>query len=1013
MKVLFQLDLYLILMAHFICRVMNTILKRITCFLFPVIFLVGCKSDSEKVFADDRPRRIEILFLGHEQEHHNSKAYFPILATALTKDGINITYTENVNDLNSDNLDLYDGLIVYANHESVRPAQEKALLNFVAEGNAFIPIHSASFCFKNSPEYIDLVGAQFMEHGTGTFKATIVNEEHPVMQGLEEFSTWDETYVHDKIAEDITVLMERVEGGHREPWTWVKHHGEGKVFYTAYGHDERTWTNPGFQQLVKQGILWAVDDQTKANWQAFSEEIPTLRYEVRDSIPNYEERDPPLKYQLPLSPEESAKLTQVPPGFDLQLFASEPDIINPIAMNWDEKGRLWVIETVDYPNTVRDDKGTGDDTIKILEDTDADGKADKVTVFAENLNIPTSFAFYDGGIIVSQAPHFLFLKDTDGDDKADLREIIIDGWGTFDTHAGPSNLQNGIDNHIYGVVGYSGFEGSIYDRDLNFRQNMYRFHPKKKYFEVLTNTSNNTWGLGITEDNSLFASTANNTHSVFLGIPIRIMHGSDSIPVEGSLKIDGHYAMQPITPNFRQVDVFGGFTAAAGHHFYTARDYPSNYWNRVAFVCEPTGGLVHIAKIEKDGAGYLEKDGGNLLASSDEWVSPVEAKVGPDGNVWVADWYNFIVQHNPTPNQDRGGYDAENGKGNAYVNPLRDKSRGRIWRVVPKNTGGKEVLKLDRDNPDALVAALANDNMFWRLTAQRLLVERQNTDVLPKLYKLANDSRRDALGMNPASLHALWTIAGLTDLSTDTEAYNVLKGGLYHPSEAVRKAAIQVLPKNETTDAAILNAKILSDRSPKVRMAGLLYFAERPASEPVGKALYEKAQDKMVTADQWLSKAFYAAASAHPNGFKAEYAKSDPGKDGSDTVNEKGKVIRIKTVQNEMKYDISEFVVEAGRQVELVLENVDFMQHNLVIVKPGQKEKVGEAADKLAADPQGAQQQYIPKMGEVLFATALVNPEQTVTLRFTAPSEAGEYPFICTFPGHWRIMQGVMKVVAN
>jgi azurin len=303
--------------------------------------------------------------------------------------------------------------------------------------------------------------------------------------------------------------------------------------------------------------------------------------------------------------------------------------------------------------------------------------------------------------------------------------------------------------------------------------------------------------------------------------------------------------------------------------------------------------------------------------------------------------------------------------------------------------------------------------MFWRLTAQRLLVERQNTDVLPKLYKLANDSRRDALGMNPASLHALWTIAGLTDLSTDTEAYNVLKGGLYHPSEAVRKAAIQVLPKNETTDAAILNAKILSDRSPKVRMAGLLYFAERPASEPVGKALYEKAQDKMVTADQWLSKAFYAAASAHPNGFKAEYAKSDPGKDGSDTVNEKGKVIRIKTVQNEMKYDISEFVVEAGRQVELVLENVDFMQHNLVIVKPGQKEKVGEAADKLAADPQGAQQQYIPKMGEVLFATALVNPEQTVTLRFTAPSEAGEYPFICTFPGHWRIMQGVMKVVAN
>ena len=523
--------------------------------------------------------------------------------------------------------------------------------------------------------------------------------------------------------------MERVAGDHREPWTWVKEYGAGKVFYTASGHDERVWNHPSFQKLVREGILWAVNSNAKKNWEAFSKEMPTLAYEERDNIPNYEKRDPPLQYQLPLSAEESAKLIQVPAGFDLQLFASEPDIINPIAMNWDEQGRLWVIETVDYPNTVRDDKGVGDDRVKILEDTNSDGLADKVTVFAENLNIPTSFAFYDGGIIVSQAPHFLFLKDTNGDDKADIREVLIDGWGTFDTHAGPSNLQNGIDNNIYGVVGYSGFVGSIFGQAWDFRQNMYRFHPKKKFFEVLTNTSNNTWGLGITEDNSLFASTANNTHSVYLGIPNKIMQALTDIPAQGSLKIDGHYTMQSITPNIRQVDVFGGFTAAAGHHFYTARHYPSSYWNTVAFICEPTGGLVHKAKIEKSGAGYVEKDGGNLFAGADEWVSPVEAKVGPDGNVWVADWYNFIVQHNPTPNKERGGYDAENGAGNAYVNPLRDKSRGRIWRIVPKNENKVDALVLDKDNPDELVTALSNDNMFWRLTAQRLLVEGGNSAV--------------------------------------------------------------------------------------------------------------------------------------------------------------------------------------------------------------------------------------------------------------------------------------------
>ena len=155
---------------------------------------------------------------------------------------------------------------------------------------------------------------------------------------------------------------------------------------------------------------------------------------------------------------------------------------------------------------------------------------------------------------------------------------------------------------------------------------------------MLTNTSNNTWGLGLTEDNSIFASTANNTHSVFVGIPNANFENVKGIGTDGSAKIDGHYAMQAITPNVRQVDVFGGFTAAAGHHFYTARAYPSSYWNTIAFVCEPTGGLVHQARIVKDGAGYVEEDAGNLFASSDEWVSPVEAKTGPDGVVWVADW---------------------------------------------------------------------------------------------------------------------------------------------------------------------------------------------------------------------------------------------------------------------------------------------------------------------------------------------------------------------------------------
>ena len=151
----------------------------------------------------------------------------------------------------------------------------------------------------------------------------------------------------------------------------------------------------------------------------------------------------------------------------------------------------------------------------------------------------------------------------------------------------------------------------------------------------MTNTSNNTWGLGFTENNDVFASTANNTHSVFMGIPNKAWRDVEGIQRLGSTKIDGHYAMHAITDKVRQVDVFGGFTAASGHNFYTARNYPKEFWNQIALVCEPTGHLVHMARIVKSGAGFVEKDSWNLFASSDEWVSPVEAKVGPDGAVWI------------------------------------------------------------------------------------------------------------------------------------------------------------------------------------------------------------------------------------------------------------------------------------------------------------------------------------------------------------------------------------------
>ncbi|MGI8633868.1 MAG: ThuA domain-containing protein, partial [Segetibacter sp.] len=157
------------------------------------------------------PRRGEVLFLGNVGKHHDAGKYAPWLAISLFKIGVNVTYTTDLNDLNTGNLDKYDGLIIYSNHDSISPSQEAALKGFVEGGKGLIPIHSAAGCFRNSEWYINAVGAQYQSETTGNFTATIVNKTNPVMQGLTEFETWDEKYVHQKINPDKTVLMERID----------------------------------------------------------------------------------------------------------------------------------------------------------------------------------------------------------------------------------------------------------------------------------------------------------------------------------------------------------------------------------------------------------------------------------------------------------------------------------------------------------------------------------------------------------------------------------------------------------------------------------------------------------------------------------------------------------------------------------------------------------------------------------------------------------------------------------
>ncbi len=839
--------------------------------------------------ADAPSKPLTVLFLG-DQGHHRPGDRAPQLIPVLASRGIDVTYTEAMSDLNPTTLAKYDVLMIYANTERIAPEQEKALLDYVENGGGFAPIHCASYCFHNSPKYIALVGAQFKSHGTGEFDVKVVDANHPIMKGLDQFRTWDETYVHAKHNEkDRLVLETRDEKGTDEPWTWVRTQGKGRVFYTAYGHDQRTWGHPGFHDLIERGLRWAAHKgevfDSHPRVAAGLKPLPTepAPFDIPQYLPGRAwgtMGDSIKTMQLPVAAAESIKHMAVPNGLEPRLFASEPDIAKPIALAWDHKGRLWVAESVEYPNNIQR-SGNGHDQIKICEDTDGDGQADKFTVFADKLSIPTSMAFANGGLVVHQAPDTLFLQDTDGDDKADVRKVLFTGWSTSDTHAGPSNLRYGLDNWLYGIVGYAGFRGTIGGERHQFRQGLYRFKPDGSKLEFLRNTNNNSWGVGISEEGLLFGSTANGCPSVFLPIPNRYYEKVLGFEGGGVLRnIADTNRMFPATDKVRQVDYFGGFTAGAGHALYTARAYPKVYWNATAFVAEPTGHLVATFALEKRGSDFASHNEWNLVASDDEWTSPVSAEVGPDGSVWISDWYNYIVQHNPTP---RG---FQTGKGAAYETPLRDKTHGRIYRISPVGSPAKTTtLTLDPNDAKGLVDALKSDNMLWRLHAQRLLIGRGQKDVVPALIALTQDKTLDGIGLNPGAIHALWTLHGLGVLDgSDESASKAVVAALGHPSAGVRRNAVQVLPADGKASDAIRAAALVADPDPQVRLAALLALADAPESASAADAIVTALVDGRVDGDRWLPDAATAAAAAHARPFLKALASKKLARPASSTI---------------------------------------------------------------------------------------------------------------------------------
>ncbi len=617
-----------------------------------------------------------------------------------------------------------------------------------------------------------------------------------------------------------------------------------KVVTPDFGGEEATWV-----AITKAQLIAAASVERRKQWVDFLAQREPERRAPSPTIANYERRPEPLTLQQPFSVKGSLERTQVPIDMRLELFAADPDIAKPIAFAWDERGRLWVCETRDYPHRVQA-SGEGNDSIKICEDTNGDGRADKFTVFADQLNLPTSLVFANGGVIITQSPRLLFLKDNNDDDRADVREVIMEGWGINDTHAQANSLHYDYDNWLYGCVGYSGFRGTIGGKELRFAQGTYRFKADGSALEFLHQFSNNSWGHSANAAGDQFGGTANGAPIFYGGIPATLT--PPGLRAMTAKKINLEDKVHTITPNFRQVDVFGGYTAAAGSAFIYTANLPARVQG-MAMVCEPTMKTISLMDVQPKGAGYVAKDGFNLVASTDEWMSPVFAEVGPDGAVWFSDWQNFIIQHNPTPSVQRGGYEAKTGVGGAHENPLRDHARGRIYRVVWENAQAPAVKSLAGANTSQLVTALGNDNQLWRLTAQRLLVEGGRKDAAPSLKALVTTNRGSV-----AAIHALWSLHGLGLLDDDTH-----RSALLARDPALRRNAVRALSADARGQALYFSSAVISDPDLVTRLTALVKLGQFPTDDAIKTAVKSQAAKGENLADEWLSEITRMLARVH------------------------------------------------------------------------------------------------------------------------------------------------------
>jgi azurin/lysophospholipase L1-like esterase len=607
-----------------------------------------------------------------------------------------------------------------------------------------------------------------------------------------------------------------------------------------------------------------------------------------------------------LSGQEGIAKMTVPDGFAVNLFADEamfPELVNPVQMAVDTKGRLWVAAWATYPKWEPLKKMS--DRILILPDDDHDGVADRAITFAEVHN-PGAMEFWNGGVLVASQPDVLFLKDTDGDDVADVEIRYVNGIGSSDTHHAANAFVYGPDGGIYwqsGIFLVNHIE-TPWRAPLNTgASGMYRFDPRQHTIAFHAANSPNPHGISFDYWGYHYANdgTSGNAKQV--------------VPHEKGFKMQ-----ELLKKQVRPVAANGVLSSA---HFPESMQGDFLILNTIGFLGIKQYGLDR----NPDNGDVWGEPKGDLIVSSDKNFRPTDMEFGGDGALYISDWHNVIIGHMQHNVRD----------------PNRDHKHGRVYRMTAIGQPLQKPVPVSGASIGQLLDNLKHPVNGVRYRTRIELSGRDSDQVIAACQEWIKQF----------------------DVNKKEDAHHLLEALWLHQQHNVRNTTL-------LTD-------LLKSPEPHARIA----------AGTVQHFWYNLETTQVVLDTQAKPETKVVKSGVMANTADATY-------------------VNIGTLLEKMRYDVNEFEVKAGKKIILTFSNPDFMPHNIVFVKPKTANEIAMAAMQLGA--KGFEKGFVPDSDNILAASPLVDHGKDVKLEFTAPTDPGEYEYVCTFPGHHILMRGIMKV---